>query len=126
MKKAVLLFCVALMMSGCGDKPTSAYKAYLDDIQHGKANEAFSRLDQKTKDQDLKNKDASSAAAKEIKDFIDSHKGLKRITFVDLKKNGDRASAKSILLFNDGTSTEVSTNYVKEKGEWKVSFLDKE
>jgi len=124
MKKFALMVFVALMISGCSDKPTKVYNTYLENIQKNKPNDAFNLLDKKTKEQDSKNKDASIAAAKEIKGFIDGHKGLKKVSFKDLAEKGDTASAQAILLFNDGYSSELKTKFVKENGVWKLSFAE--
>ena len=124
MKRYALMIFTVLMISGCSDKPTKAYQTYIEDIQNNKPNDAFNLLDKKTKDQDSKNKGASVAAAKEIKDFIDGHKGLKKISFKNLTEKGDAASAQAMLLFNDGYSSDLNTKFVKENGVWKLSFAE--
>lgn len=122
MKKLVLLFCTAILMSGCSGKPTDAYKAYIECIEKGKPAEAFSKLDKTTQKMDLKDKDSSATAAKEILQFIDGHKGLKQMDFNNVVTKGDAASAKVKLLFNDKFVTELDTKYIKEDGVWKLSF----
>jgi Tfp pilus assembly protein PilP len=122
MRKIIMILCSMLMLSGCSGKPTDAYKAYIECIQNGKAAEAFNKLDQKTRDMDSKDKDSSINAAKEIKQYLDEHKGLKNMKFKDVITKGDAANAKVSLFFNDGFSSELDTKYVKENGVWKVSF----
>ena len=122
MKNIIMLICTVVILSGCSGKPTDAYKAYIECIQSGKTAEAFNKLDQKTKDMDLKVKDSSITAAKEIKQFIDEHKGLKNIEFKNVVTKGNTADAKASLFFNDGFSSELDTKYVKENGVWKISF----
>ena len=123
MRKIILMFCTMLMLFGCSGKPTDAYKAYIECIQNGKAAEAFNKLDKKTRDLDSKEKDSSKTAAKEIKQFINDHKGLKSMNFKDVVTKGNDANAKVTLYFNDGFSSEVETKFVKENGAWKVSFV---
>lgn len=121
MKKAILLLCAMVTLSGCSGNPTDAYKAYIENIQKGDNNAVLDTMDKETKD--LLSKEGGFSAAKEIKQFIDDHKGVKKIEFKDVTKKGGSATAKVSIFYNDGFSKEgIESKYVKENGTWKLTF----
>lgn len=121
MKKLTLLLCTMAIFCGCSKQPTDAYKAYIENIQKGDMNAIMATLDKETKDS--LTKEGGFTAAKEIKKFIDDHKGIKSIKFSDVTINDGLATAKASVYYNDGLSKEgVETKYVKENGKWKLTF----
>jgi PBP1b-binding outer membrane lipoprotein LpoB len=126
MKNVFIFLVLTLLLAGCSrnlsdGKPSNTYKDYVTDLSTGKVNDAMLLLDTASRDA-IERAGGAVVMDKIVKD-IQGHKGLKSFKTIDEKLNGDSATSKDTVVYNDGFTATKEMRYVKEDGKWKLSLL---
>jgi hypothetical protein len=131
MKNVVVLLILTLMLTGCSGKssagkssvgkPSNTYKDYVTFLSDGKVNDALLLLNDDSREA-IEKAGGTTVMGKIVKD-IQTHKGLKSFNTIEEKINGDSATSKDTVVYNDGFTATKEMKYVKENGKWKLSLI---
>lgn len=119
MRTFLLIVASAVLLAGCSQKPTDAYKKFTANLEKGDLTAAYGIIDSKSRA--VIETRGGVAKLNESAEFIKSHKGIKEIQTVTEEQKGDVATSKALVTFNDGFSGEVHNTFVKEEGGWKLT-----
>lgn len=125
MKKAILSLTVlmlAVFMVGCThNSPKNIAKAYMKAIQEQKYEEAVDCMYISGSDEDVKEtKEEMVSLLKKFGKSVEQHQGIKKFEVTGVEENGDSATVKGIVTYNDGKTKEDTVKTVKVDGKWYI------
>jgi hypothetical protein len=118
MKRISAILVLGLLLAGCTGKPSDTYTEFISLLEKGELNPAYQLIGKQSRAAIDQRGGVSSLKASEA--YIKAHQGIKEIKVTSEKKEGDAASATTVVSFKDGFSGEVASEFVREDGTWKL------
>jgi len=122
-------FCVlmltTILLAACSAKPESVVETFYKNVTEGKVDNAIEQISFAgvNANEMVQAKGKVQMIVGQLQAQINANDGLKKVEVLESSVDGDSATARVKLIFNNGKDNTENYNLVREEGKWKIKLF---